>query len=141
MNVIVMDAQGGGIGRMLVEKLKAALPEQEIIAVGTNAMATAAMMRAGAARGATGENAVCVTAKTADLILGPIGIVLADAMLGEVTARMAAAVGSCAAHKILIPVNRSGVSVAGTAGLAREELVHTAVEEAVRRIGGDANCS
>lgn len=137
MNVIVMDAQGGGIGRMLVEKLKAALPEQEIIAVGTNAMATAAMMRAGAARGATGENAVCVTAKTADLILGPIGIVLADAMLGEVTARMAAAVGSCAAHKILIPVNRSGVSVAGTAGLAREELVRTAVEEAVRRIGGE----
>ena len=138
MNIIVMDAQGGGIGRMLVERLKAALPEQEIIAVGTNAMATSAMMRAGASRGATGENAVCVTARTADLILGPIGIVLADAMLGEVTERMACAIGSSPARKILIPVSRSGVTVAGTEGLQREELIRLAVEEAVRYAAGRA---
>ena len=82
MKIVVMDAQGGGIGRMLVEGVKKALPDQPVIAVGTNALATTAMLKAGADQGATGENAIRVCAASADLILAPIGMVLCDAMLG-----------------------------------------------------------
>ena len=135
MNVVVMDAQGGGMGKMLVEQLKRAMPEQRIVAVGTNSMATAAMMRAGADQGATGENAVRVTAAHADLILGPIGIVLCDAMLGEVTQTMACAVGSSNAHKILVPVTRCQVTVAGTKKMTMAEAVAAAVQEAVAFCG------
>ena len=135
MNVVVMDAQGGGMGKMLVEQLKRAMPEQCIVAVGTNSMATAAMMRAGADQGATGENAVQVTAAHADLILGPIGIVLCDAMLGEVTQTMACAVGSSNAHKILVPVTRCQVTVAGTKKMTMAEAVAAAVQEAVAFCG------
>ncbi len=135
MNVVVMDAQGGGMGKMLVEQLKRAMPEQRIVAVGTNAMATAAMMRAGADQGATGENAVRVTAMHADLILGPIGLVLCDAMLGEVTQTIACAVGSSNAHKILVPVTRCQVTVAGTKKMTMAEAVAAAVQEAVAFCG------
>ena len=135
MNVVVMDAQGGGMGKMLVEQLKRAMPEQRIVAVGTNSMATAAMMRAGADQGATGENAVRVTAAHADLILGPIGIVLCDAMLGEVTQTIACAVGSSNAHKILVPVTRCQVTVAGTKKMTMAEAVAAAVQEAVAFCG------
>ncbi|MBP3638058.1 MAG: DUF3842 family protein [Clostridia bacterium] len=136
MNVIVMDAQGGGMGKMLVEQLKRALPGQKIIAVGTNALATAAMLKAGADQGATGENAVKVCAAQADLILGPIGLVLCDAMLGEVTEGMALAIGRSKAHKILVPVSRCQVTVAGTPGMSMAEAVDAAVQEAVRRVKG-----
>lgn len=136
MNIVVIDAQGGGMGRMLVEALKKALPEQPIIAVGTNALATAAMIRAGADQGATGENAIRVCAGRADLILAPIGLVLCDAMLGEVTAAMACAIGSSPAHKILIPVSRCQVSVVGTVKQTLAEAVEAAVAEAVTRVRG-----
>lgn len=136
MNVIVMDAQGGGMGKMLVEQLKRALPGQKIIAVGTNALATAAMLKAGADQGATGENAVKVCAAQADLILGPIGLVLCDAMLGEVTEGMALAIGRSKAHKILVPVSRCQVTVAGTPAMSMAEAVDAAVQEAVRRVKG-----
>lgn len=106
MKIVILDAQGGGMGRQLVEGLKKALPNQPLIAVGTNALATAAMLRAGADQVATGENAVMVCAGMADLILCPIGMVLCDAMLGEVTANMALAVGRSRAHKILLPVSK-----------------------------------
>lgn len=131
MRIVVMDAQGGGMGRMLVEQLKRALPGQKIIAVGTNAMATAAMMRAGADQGATGENAVRVTADQADVILGPIGLVLCDAMLGEITAGMACAVGASRARKILVPMSRCQVTVAGAARMPMADAVAAAVQEAV----------
>lgn len=131
MRIVVMDAQGGGMGRMLVEQLKRALPEQRVIAVGTNAMATAAMMRAGADQGATGENAIRVTAARADVILGPMGLVLCDAMLGEITAGMACAVGASPAQKILVPMSRCQVTVAGAARLTMAEAVAAAVQEAV----------
>ena len=136
MKVIVMDAQGGGMGRLLVEGLKRALPEQLVIAVGTNALATSAMLRAGADQGATGENAVVVCAAQADLILAPIGMVLCDAMLGEVTAAMACAVGKSPAHKILVPVSRCQTTIAGAAKLPMAEAVERAVAEAKARIEG-----
>lgn len=136
MNVIVIDAQGGGMGKQLVEQLKRALPQQKIIAVGTNALATAAMLRAGADQGATGENAVKVCAARADLILGPMGMVVCDAMLGEITPDMALAIGRSAAHKILVPMARCQLTVAGTRALPMAELIESAVQEAVRRITG-----
>lgn len=138
MRIVVMDAQGGGMGRMLVEQLKHAMPGQRVIAVGTNAMATAAMMRAGADQGATGENAIRVAAAGADIILGPIGLVLCDAMLGEITAGMACAVGASPAHKILLPVSRCQVTVAGAGKPTMAEAVSAAVREAVLLAGGQA---
>ena len=92
MKILVIDGQGGGVGRALVEKLRARMPDGEILAVGANAIATSAMLKAGATAAATGENAVCVCARDADVIAGPIGIVLKDAMMGEITGAMAAAV-------------------------------------------------
>ncbi|MBR3503999.1 MAG: DUF3842 family protein [Clostridia bacterium] len=131
MIVVVMDAQGGGVGRMLVEQMKKRLPEQKLIAVGTNSAATAAMLRAGADQGATGENAVRVNAARADLIIAPIGLALCDAMLGEVTGGMALAVGGSPGHKILVPVSRCGVTIAGTPAMTLAEAVSQAVEQAV----------
>ena len=132
LNVVIMDAQGGGIGKSLTEQLKKLLPQQRIVAVGTNSLATAAMLKAGADQGATGENAIRVTAASADLILGPIGLVLCDAMLGEITGVMACAVGSSPAHKILVPVNKCQLTVAGCEPLTMSEAVSRAVREAVQ---------
>lgn len=131
MRIVIMDAQGGGVGRLLVEGLKRALPDQTLIAAGTNALATSAMLRAGADQGATGENAIVVCARQAELILAPIGMVLCDAMLGEVTATMAAAVGSSPAHKILIPISRCQTTIAGLPALTLSEAVSAAVQTAV----------
>ena len=136
MNILVIDAQGGGMGRMLVEGLKRALPEQPVTAVGTNALATSAMLKAGADQAATGENAIRVCAARADIILAPIGMVLADAMLGEVTADMAVAIGRSPAHKILLPVSRCQTTVAGVGRMTMAEAVERAVAEAVSRIRG-----
>lgn len=136
MKVIVIDAQGGGMGKQLIEQLKRVLPQQKLIAVGTNALATAAMLRAGADQGATGENAIRVCAAQADLILGPMGIVLCDAMLGEITAEMALAIGRSPAHKILVPVSRCQVTVAGVPAMAMVEAIDAAVQEAAMRIRG-----
>ncbi|MBQ2952953.1 MAG: DUF3842 family protein [Clostridia bacterium] len=131
MNILVIDAQGGGMGRMLVEGLKRALPEQPVIAVGTNALATSAMLKGGADQAATGENAIRVCAAKADIILAPLGMVLADAMLGEVTAEMAVAIGRSPARKIFLPVSRCQATVAGVAKMTMAEAVERAVAEAV----------
>ena len=128
MEILVIDGQGGGIGRMLVEGLKRAL-EAQICCVGTNAMATAAMLKAGASRAATGENAAIVACRTADVIVGPLGIVLADALFGEVTPAMAAAVAQSRAQRVLIPVDRCGNIVCG---VQEGESTATLVEQAVR---------
>ena len=111
--IMIMDGQGGGVGRSLVEALSARYPEAELIAVGTNAMATANMMKGGCAQGATGEHAVVCNAREADVIVGPIGIIMANAMLGEVTPRMAEAVASSSARILLIPMNRCSAQVMG----------------------------
>lgn len=100
MNILVMDAQGGGIGKQVVTAVRTRFPDVTITAVGTNAAATTAMLRAGADEGATGENAAVVCCRRADVIIGPVGIVIADALLGEVTPRMAVAVGQSAAKRL-----------------------------------------
>ena len=100
--VLVIDGQGGGLGRQLVSALAAACPEAELTAVGTNSLAANAMLKAGASRAATGENAVVVNCRRADIIVGPIGIVIADALLGEITPTMAAAVCQSGARRVLV---------------------------------------
>lgn len=128
MKIVVIDGQGGGVGKALVTELKRQLPGQRIACVGTNVMATTAMLRAGADAGATGENAVVVQVKDADIVLGPIGIVLADAMMGELTAEMARAIGASPAVKLLVPLGRCHVMVAG----ASDVPLGAAIEDAVR---------
>lgn len=113
--IVIIDGQGGGMGRQLIQALKAARPELVLTAIGVNAIAASAMKKAGADWVATGENAVIVACRTADVIIGPVGIVIADAMLGEITPRMAVAVGQSAARKLLLPVNTCGNVVVGVA--------------------------
>lgn len=129
MNIYVIDGQGGKMGKSVVEQLKKTCPAQTVIAIGTNSIATAAMLKAGADQGATGEHPVIVASRNADIIIGPIGIVLADALLGEITPAMAAAVGSSDAYKILIPVNRCNHYVAGCQNLSLNEYIKDVCEK------------
>lgn len=129
MQILVIDGQGGKLGAQLVKEIKAALPMAEITAVGTNAIATAAMLKVGADCGATGENPVVVATRKADVIVGPIGIVIADSMLGEVTEKMALAVSRADATRILIPVNRCENLVAGIGGQNTAAVLSDAVEK------------
>lgn len=129
MNILVIDAQGGGIGKQLIAEIKRSLPEHTIIAVGTNSTATAAMRKAGADETATGENSVIVCSKMADVIIGPIGIVIADAMLGEITPAMALAVAQNCRRRILIPMNRCDNIVAGTDGLNTSQMIKDAIRK------------
>lgn len=130
MNILIIDAQGGGIGRVLVAAVRQNIPAAEITAVGTNSTATSAMIKAGAHHAATGENAVIVGCKTADVIAGPVGIVIADSLFGEISPAMAAAVGQSRAKRILIPVGQCGNVVVGVG----EKNVSALVQEAVRAI-------
>lgn len=131
MVIMVVDGQGGGIGKALIERLKNAVgAEHELIAVGTNAMATMGMMKGGAKNIATGENAVIYNAKRADIIVGSIGIISANAMLGELSPAMAAAIGESNAVKILIPLNRCGLRVAGVA----TDSLPAMMDDAVRMV-------
>ena len=123
-----MDGQGGGVGRSLVEALADAFPQAQLIAVGTNAAATSNMMRGGAVSGATGENAVVYNSSRADVIVGPIGIVLANGMLGEITPRMAEAVSSSDARLILLPMNKCHAVVVGIENKKLGDYVKDAVE-------------
>lgn len=132
MNVLVIDAQGGGIGKQLVAELKRSVPRADVTAVGTNAAATAAMVRAGADRAATGENAAVVCSRGADVITGPIGIIVADALLGEITPRIAAAVGASGAVRVLIPIDRCSNVVVGVNDLNVSRLIGLAIAEISR---------
>ena len=129
MELLVIDAQGGGLGRQLVAAVKKALPELTVTAVGTNSAATAAMLKAGADQGATGENAVAVGCRRADSIAGPIGLLIADAMLGEITPAMAAAVGQSRAVRVLLPMNRCATLIAGVEGTSTALLLEDAVKK------------
>ncbi|MDD6274016.1 MAG: DUF3842 family protein [Clostridiaceae bacterium] len=128
MKILVIDAQGGGIGRQLITVLKQQMPQAEITAVGTNSAATTAMLKAGADHAATGENAVTVGCRKADVIMGPIGIVIADSLFGEITPAMAMAIGQSAAKRILIPMNHCDNIIVGVPDLNVGKLVQQAVE-------------
>ncbi|WP_423406608.1 DUF3842 family protein [Faecalibacterium prausnitzii] len=129
MNVLVIDGQGGGLGRQLVSALAAACPEAELTAVGTNSLAANAMRKAGAPRAATGENAVVVNCRSADIIVGPIGIVVADALLGEITPAMAAAVCQSGAKRVLVPINHCENYVVGVPDQPVSQLVAAAAQK------------
>lgn len=128
MKVLIIDGQGGGLGRQLVTAVKEFDQNIEVLAVGTNSAATNAMLRAGADQAATGENSVAVASGKADVIMGPVGIVIADSMLGEITPRMALAVGQSSAKRILIPVNLCDNIVVGVSDASMGRIVQSAVE-------------
>lgn len=127
--ITIIDGQGGRMGKAIVEQLKKQFPDQELLVIGTNSIATAAMMKAGADYGATGENPVLVAARDSDIIIGPIGIVIADSLHGEITAAMAAAVGRSPAKQILMPVNRCNHHVVGCESMAMNAIIPLVIEK------------
>ncbi len=135
MDLLVIDAQGGGIGKQVVAAVKREFPQLKVTAVGTNSAATSAMLKAGADEAATGENPVVVCCRKADLIVGPIGIVIADALLGEITQKMSAAVGQSRARRILIPVNHCDNRIVGVPDLSVGKLVEGVLEEIRKALG------
>ena len=135
MKVYVIDGQGGRLGQLLVEEILREVPECDLTAVGTNSIATMAMMKAGAGKGATGENPVILAARKADVIIGPIGIIAADSLLGEITPAMAAAVGQSDACKLLLPVSHCNHQVIGVRPMSMGEMVKEAVAQLKKFIG------
>ena len=129
MNILVIDAQGGGIGKQVVTAVKKRLPELVITAIGTNSLATSSMLKAGADNAATGENAVVVGCRTADIIVGPVGIAIADSLLGEITPKMATAVGQSNAKRILIPINHCNNIIVGVEDLNTGKLIEAVITE------------
>jgi len=122
MKLMVMDGQGGGIGATVIKGLRHSIgADLEILALGTNSIATSRMMKAGANRGGTGENAIICTSQVVDLIIGPLGILVANAMMGEVTPKMASAVSSSKAKKVLIPLTQEKIKIVG---ISDEPLPH-----------------
>ena len=126
--VVVIDGQSGRVGQLFVERVQAAKLPCQVVAIGTNAIATSAMLKAGAQSGATGENPVIVACRTADIVAGPIGILSADSLMGEITPAMALAVGQCSATKLLFPVSHCNNVVVGTQSLTLSRLMEEAVE-------------
>ncbi len=128
MRIAVIDGQGGGIGKAIVERFRQKFEDIEIIALGTNSLATSLMLKAGADEGATGENAVIHNACKVDIILGPIGIICANSLLGELTPLMAKAIAESPAKKVLIPMSRCNVTVAGIETKPIPNYIDDAVE-------------
>lgn len=129
MKILVIDAQGGGLGRQLVTGIKKEIPQAYIMSVGTNTIATSAMLKAGADEAATGENSVIVAGRKADVIVGPIGIVIADAMLGEITPKMAKTVAQADAKRILIPFSNCDNYIAGVDDFSMGKLIEDAIKQ------------
>ena len=136
MNILIIDGQGGQLGGQIIKAIRAEFTEADITAIGTNAVATATMLKAGADFGATGENPVIRNVMDADAVLGPVGIVVAHAILGEVTPAMSEAVGGCRARKYLVPMNSCGVLVAGVKEQSLPDYVAQAVELMKRDLEG-----
>lgn len=133
MKIMIVDGQGGGVGRSLVEAMRERYADAELIAVGTNAAATSNMMKGGTAVGATGENAVVYNSARVDYIVGPVGIIMANAMLGEITPRMAEAIASADVPVLLIPMSRCNAQVMGV----ENRKLGDYIKEAVDKIAGD----
>lgn len=129
-SIAVIDGHGGKLGKRIIEEVLALLPDADITAVGTNSTATAAMLKGGALKGASGVNAIIVASRKVDVIAGPIGILAADALMGEITAEAASAVGASDALKVLVPISRCGIQVAGTVKSSASALI----EDAARMI-------
>ncbi len=129
MTVLIVDGQGGRLGKQLVKEVRERFPQVPLMAVGTNSMATESMLKAGADRAATGENAVVVACRKADIIVGPVGIVIADALLGEVTPAMAKAVGQSDAVRILLPSDKCDTFIAGVGSSGMSALVEDAMDK------------
>lgn len=129
MRILVIDAQGGGVGKQLITAMKQSMQDIVITAVGTNSAATSAMLKAGADFAATGENAVVVACRKTDVIVGPVGIVIADALLGEITPRMAVAAAQSDAKRILLPFNHCNNIIAGVSEFQVGKLVQAAIAE------------
>lgn len=129
MNILIIDAQGGGLGRQLTASIKKEFPQAEITAVGTNTLATSNMLKAGADHGATGENAVIVGSRKADVIIGPVGIAIADSMYGEITPAMAAAIGQSDVKKLLIPMNQCNNIIVGVKNTSMSVMIEAAIEQ------------
>ena len=129
MTVLIVDGQGGRLGKQLVKEVRERFPQLPLMAVGTNSMATESMLKAGADRAATGENAVVVACRKADVIIGPVGIVIADALLGEVTPAMAKAVGQRDAVRILLPSDKCDTFIAGVGSTGMRALVEDAMDK------------
>jgi len=141
MKIIVIDGQGGKIGTSIVKQLKQSLPELTVMAIGTNSIATSAMLKAGAEMGATGENPVIFNCVDADIIVGPVGIVLANSFLGEITPAMARAVAESRARKLLIPFNKCLTTVIGVREIALGEYIQLAVEEIQSCLNRGCSCN
>lgn len=127
MNILIIDGQGGQLGSQIIKAVIGRYPDIDLTAVGTNAAATTAMVKAGAKKAATGENPIIVACRKADVIIGPIGIVIADALLGEITPDAAKAVGQSDAVRILIPINKCENLVAGVTNLTLTSLIEDAL--------------
>lgn len=140
MNILIIDGQGGNLGRQLAKTMNEKLEKVQITVVGTNSIATANMLKAGNVVGATGENAVIVNARKADVIIGPIGIVIADSLYGEITKEMAYAVSSSNAKRILIPMNRCDNIVVGVSNQNLSQLIEEAVEQLAGIMAAERKC-
>lgn len=127
MNVLIVDGQGGQLGAQLVKEINTQIPNASLTAIGTNTVATATMLKAGAKNAATGENPVVVACRNADVIIGPVGIVIADSLLGEITPKMAIAISQAQATRILIPMNKCDNLIAGITSINTASLIADAM--------------
>jgi nucleoside-diphosphate-sugar epimerase len=139
MKIVIIDGQGGKIGSLLVGRLKAVAGGHEVYAIGTNSIATSAMMKAGADAGATGENPVVVNCRDADVVIGPIGIVIADSLIGEITPAMVVAVGQSSAQKVLLPVNRCNTYIVGSRDMPVSDMIESAVKDVMTILKSNGN--
>lgn len=129
MKIVVVDGQGGKLGKQLVERISTEISDSELIAIGTNSTAAEAMLKGGADAVATGENALIVACRKADVIVGPIGIVISDALMGEISPKMANAVGSSNAVRVLIPVNKCDSYIVGVENVTVSEMIESAIKK------------
>ncbi len=129
MKIVIIDGQGGSLGKALVASIRKVHPNLEILAIGTNSMAASAMLRSGASAIATGENPVVVASRDADIIIGPLGLIAADSLHGEITPIMASAISQSKAHKILIPISKCNISIVGKQELPLGTIIALVIEE------------